>query len=88
MKKVTKRVISVVSVLLLVVSLFASSVLGNVGNSSVKAKAASTTETRNVMYYGDWSIWGGEGQFYPKDIPAEQLTHLTLRFLISIVVET
>ncbi|MBC1501324.1 chitinase [Listeria weihenstephanensis] len=81
MKKVTKRVISVVSVLLLVVSLFASSVLGNVGNSSVKAKAASTTETRNVMYYGDWSIWGGEGQFYPKDIPAEQLTHLNFAFL-------
>ncbi|EUJ47766.1 glycosyl hydrolase family 18 protein [Paenilisteria rocourtiae] len=82
MKKVTKRVVSVVSVLLLVVSLFASSVLGSVGNSSVKAKAATTSsQLRNVMYYGDWSIWGGEGQFYPKDIPAEQLTHLNFAFL-------
>lgn len=81
MKKVTKRVVSVVSVLLLVVSLFASSVLGSVGNSSVKAKAATTSQYRNVMYYGDWSIWGGEGQFYPKDIPAEQLTHLNFAFL-------
>ncbi|MBC2023997.1 chitinase [Listeria booriae] len=81
MKKVTKRVVSVVSVLLLVVSLFASSVLGSIGNSSVKAKAASTPQYRNVMYYGDWSIWGGEGQFYPKDIPADQLTHLNFAFL-------
>lgn len=36
---------------------------------------------RNVMYYGDWSIWGGEGNFYPKDIPAEDLTHLNFAFL-------
>lgn len=36
---------------------------------------------RNVMYYGDWSIWGGEGNFYPKDIPADQLTHLNFAFL-------
>ncbi|MCB2729448.1 chitinase, partial [Listeria monocytogenes] len=36
---------------------------------------------RNVMYYGDWSIWGGEGTFYPKDIPADQLTHLNFAFL-------
>ncbi|MGL4656794.1 MAG: glycosyl hydrolase family 18 protein [Sarcina sp.] len=36
---------------------------------------------RNVMYYGDWSIWGGQGNFYPKDIPAEHLTHLNFAFL-------
>lgn len=36
---------------------------------------------RNVMYYGDWSIWGGEGNFYPKDIAADQLTHLNYAFL-------
>lgn len=36
---------------------------------------------RNVMYYGDWSVWGGQGNFYPKDIPADQLTHLNFAFL-------
>jgi chitinase len=39
------------------------------------------TPYRNVMYYGDWSIWGGEGNFYPKDIAADQLTHLNYAFL-------
>ena len=38
-------------------------------------------ELRNVMYYGDWSIWSGQGEFYPKDIPADQLTHLNFAFL-------
>ncbi|WP_268627523.1 glycosyl hydrolase family 18 protein [Paenibacillus alvei] len=41
----------------------------------------ATKEIRNVMYYGDWSIWGGQGNFYPKDIPADQLTHLNYAFL-------
>ncbi|MGL6105739.1 glycosyl hydrolase family 18 protein [Romboutsia sp.] len=41
----------------------------------------STNQKRNVMYYGDWSIWGGQGNFYPKDIPADQLTHLNFAFM-------
>lgn len=36
---------------------------------------------RNVMYYGDWSIEDSEGNFFPKDIPAEKLTHLNFAFL-------
>lgn len=36
---------------------------------------------RNVMYYGDWSIWGGQGNFYPDGIPADQLTHLNFAFV-------
>ncbi|MGL5152230.1 MAG: glycosyl hydrolase family 18 protein [Clostridium sp.] len=43
--------------------------------------AKSQSEKRNVMYYGDWSIWGGQGNFYPKDIPADQLTHLNFAFM-------
>lgn len=41
----------------------------------------SQTQLRNVMYYGDWSIWGGQGNFYPDGIPADQLTHLNFAFL-------
>ncbi|WP_165003743.1 MULTISPECIES: glycosyl hydrolase family 18 protein [unclassified Enterococcus] len=44
-------------------------------------QTAEAKSYRNVMYYGDWSIWGGEGNFYPKDIPADQLTHLNFAFL-------
>ena len=46
--------------------------------SAVEAKASVK---RNVMYYGDWSIWDGGKNYYPKDIPADQLTHLNFAFL-------
>ncbi|WP_229506126.1 glycosyl hydrolase family 18 protein [Paenibacillus sp. 1001270B_150601_E10] len=46
-----------------------------------RALGRTTNEIRNVMYYGDWSIWGGQGYFMPKDIPADQLTHLNYAFL-------
>ena len=48
---------------------------------NVSAVESATHAKRNVMYYGDWSIWGGQGNFYPKDIPADQLTHLNFAFL-------
>ncbi|WP_187137672.1 immunoglobulin-like domain-containing protein [Listeria grandensis] len=48
--------------------------------SAVEEKA-TTAKYRNVMYYGDWSIWGGQDNFYPKDIPADQLTHLNFAFV-------
>lgn len=49
---------------------------------NVNAAEQNVTQgKRNVMYYGDWSIWGGQDNFYPKDIPADQLTHLNFAFL-------
>ena len=48
---------------------------------SVTTTQTATKMKRNVMYYGDWSIWGGQGNFYPKDIPADQLTHLNFAFM-------
>ncbi|NKF05918.1 glycosyl hydrolase family 18 protein [Clostridium gasigenes] len=48
---------------------------------NASAMEVAVQNKRNVMYYGDWSIWGGENNFYPKDIPADQLTHLNLAFL-------
>lgn len=59
-------------------------------NITVSAQEKATTyskrtvnynQKRNVMYYGDWSIWGGQENFYPKDIPADKLTHLNFAFL-------
>lgn len=46
-----------------------------------QAAEAAQNAYRNVMYYGDWSIWGGQGMFYPKGIPVDQLTHLNFAFL-------
>ena len=45
-------------------------------SNTTEITSQATTGLRNVMYYGDWSIWGGQGNFYPKDIPADKLTHL------------
>lgn len=62
-----------------------TSTLAIANNNTKDAKTAelkqNSTTKRNVMYYGDWSIWGGEEQFYPKDIPADQLTHLNYAFM-------
>ncbi|MGL5151714.1 MAG: glycosyl hydrolase family 18 protein [Clostridium sp.] len=55
--------------------------VGAITSAKEDTKAVSSTQLRNVMYYGDWSIWGGEGQFYPQSIPAEDLTHLNFAFM-------
>ena len=57
-----------------------SSLMGKDGSNVITAKSEKP-QYRNVMYYGDWSVWGGQGMFFPKDIPADQLTHLNFAFL-------
>lgn len=80
-KQIAKRILSVSTAALLGFGMLGSSV------APVPVKAAEALEDvqasgyRNVMYYGDWSIWGGQGMFYPKGIPASQLTHLNFAFL-------
>ena len=36
---------------------------------------------RNVMYYGDWSIYEGQKNFYPSMMEPKYLTHLNFAFL-------
>ena len=36
---------------------------------------------RNVMYYGDWSIYESQGEFFPNMMPADKFTHLNFAFL-------
>lgn len=82
-KHITKRVLAFSTAFLLGCSLLAAPVLpADAAAQSGSAVEYSTTGSlRNVMYYGDWSIWGGQGNFYPKGIPADQLTHLNFAFL-------
>lgn len=75
MKNVFGKVISTVSIATMVLA-GATFVL-----PEKVVEAAENPQYRNVMYYGDWSIWGGENNFNPKDIPADQLTHLNFAFL-------
>lgn len=49
--------------------------------TSTLTSQQSSTQKRNVMYYGDWSVWGGQGNFYVQNIPAEDLTHLNFAFM-------
>lgn len=69
----------------LLVFILVPTILGTtlIAYPTTKANAATQDNQikRNVMYYGDWSIWGGQGNFYPKGIPANQLTHLNFAFL-------
>ena len=68
--------------LLALSAILTGGLISNLPAREVIAVEKETTSTkRNVMYYGDWSIWGGQGNFYPKDIPAEHLTHLNFAFL-------
>lgn len=39
------------------------------------------TERRNIMYYADWSVWGGQNNFYPHNMPNDMYTHINYAFL-------
>ena len=45
------------------------------------ALLAETPPYRNVLYYGDWSIYTGQRNFYPSEINANYITHLILAYL-------
>ena len=36
---------------------------------------------RNVLYYGDWSIYTGQGNFYPSEIDANLISHLIFAYV-------
>ena len=36
---------------------------------------------RNILYYGDWSIYTGQRNFYPSEIEAGLITHLIFAYL-------
>ena len=44
--------------------------------------AQTSLPYRNVMYYGDWSIYAGQHNFYPSKMNPKSLTHLNFAFVI------
>lgn len=83
-KKLLKNVKTVVALSVMTALVLTGGMpIGNYFTKTANAAvtAGATTGLRNVMYYGDWSIWSGQGNFYPKDIPADKLTHLNFAFM-------
>ncbi|WP_051226799.1 glycosyl hydrolase family 18 protein [Butyrivibrio sp. MC2013] len=74
-----KRFGSLVVMALTLIMVFAT-VISPLG--AKKALAASEAPAyRNVMYYGEWSIYSGQKNFYPGKIDGSQITHLNFAFL-------
>ena len=46
-----------------------------------KAEAATTPQYRNVMYYGDWSIYAGQKNFFVSKMKGDLITHLNFAFM-------
>lgn len=70
--------------ILLSLALAFTSVFSGIAVPSSTAKVHAATETpayRNVMYYGEWSIYAGQKYFYPSKIDGSQITHLNFAFL-------
>lgn len=44
-------------------------------------KVASDVPYRNVVYYGDWSIYEGQKCYYPSRIDGSMITHLNFAFM-------
>lgn len=49
----------------------------------VKAANAEQPPYRNVMYYGDWSIYSGQKNFTPDKIDGSLITHLNFAFMVQ-----
>jgi GH18 family chitinase len=49
--------------------------------TTTSASTNSTPQYRNVMYYGEWSIYSGQNYFYPSYIDGSLITHLNFAFL-------
>lgn len=65
-----------------------STVLGLAMVLSISAAAFTPTnikaveaDKKFVMYYGDWSVWGGQGNFTPDQMPLNKYTHINYAFL-------
>lgn len=60
-------------------SMHSSSLQDSTSYQSTSTQSQSTL--RNVMYYSDWSIWEGQSNYYPQDLPSHLYTHLNFAFL-------
>jgi len=67
------------SLALAVTSIFSGGAVSTKGAEVQQAE--ETPAYRNVVYYGDWSIYAGQKNFYPSRIDGSLITHLNFAFM-------
>ncbi len=78
-KSKTRKLTARFASLLIAMILMLSSTVVSVGATGEKVTYSPETGAYyNVMYYGDWTMWGG---LYPQHIPADKITHLNYAFM-------
>ena len=75
-----KKVFGIVMALVMLVSCVTVGVIATPAGASAQSRER-TAPYRNVMYYGDWSIYDCQDFFNPSDIDASLITHLNFAFL-------
>ncbi len=55
--------------------------VGGISMPGTTLKTEAAPNYRNVVYYGDWSIYAGQKNFYPSKIDGSLVTHLNFAFL-------
>lgn len=77
--QVTKRISGFLMALIMVINLF-TGYTAPVEASEVKQNTKEVPY-RNVMYYGEWSIYAGQKNFTPDKIDGSLITHLNFAFM-------
>ena len=72
-KKIVRRFLTMILAVAMVFGGF------TIPSATIKAEAAPNY--RNVVYYGDWSIYAGQKNFYPSYIDGSLITHLNFAFM-------
>ena len=80
MKK-KKRLLGLILALVMLVSCLPASVFAAANATKAAAPKPPHYPYRNVMYYGDWSVYGGQHNFDPCDMQGNLITHLNFAFM-------
>ena len=77
--QITKRISGFLMALIMVINLFT----GYTAPVEASDAKQDTKEVpyRNVMYYGEWSIYAGQKNFTPDKIDGSLITHLNFAFM-------
>ncbi len=75
-----EKISSIVLAVVLIANLFFGYIPALAANGDVQETGAAP-QYRNVMYYGEWSIYSGQKNYTPDKIPGNYITHLNFAFM-------
>lgn len=81
--QITKRISGFLMALIMVINLFTGYTAPVEASDAKQDTKQDTKEVpyRNVMYYGEWSIYAGQKNFTPDKIDGSLITHLNFAFM-------